>query len=86
MWNAQKIKQHEMQGLSKQTLNVETLRDFSIMINSCGLVHDEISYMSNMAFGALKRKITFAKNKKFSNFVSKIIDDSNNIKKLNFKS
>ena len=79
-----KIQPHEMKGLSKQTLCVETLRDFSLMINSNALVHDEISYMSNMAFGALKRKITFAKNKKFSNLVNKIIGDSNKIKKSKF--
>ena len=73
-----KIKPDEMQGLSKQTLNIETLRDFSLMINANGLVHDNISYMSNVAFGVLKRKLTFAKNKDFENFSNRIVKNFNN--------
>lgn len=68
-----KIKPEEMMGLSKQTLNVETLRDFSMMINSNALVHDEISYLSNVAFGARKRNLTFAKNTNFDKMIKNIL-------------
>jgi hypothetical protein len=68
-----KIKPDEMQGLSKQTLCVETLRDFSMMINSNALVHDEISYLSNMAFGVRKRNLTFCKNESFDIKVKSIL-------------
>ena len=59
-----KIKPEEMQKVSKQTLTIQTLRDFSVLINSAGIVHDELSYFSNMAFGAKKRNIKFANSDK----------------------
>lgn len=73
-----KISKANMGGLSKQTLTIEALRDFALMINCEKIVHDEISYMSNMAFGIQTRKLNFKENKDFSNLLRKIT--SNHVK------
>jgi len=59
-----KIKPNDMGGLSKRTLNMETLRDFAIMIGAKQLSHDGLSYFSNMGFGLIKRNVMFANDLK----------------------
>jgi hypothetical protein len=59
-----KIKPNEMGGLSKRTLNMETLRDFTIMIGAKSLSHDGLSYFSNMGSSFIKKNIMFANDLK----------------------
>ena len=59
-----KIKPNDMGSLSKRTLNMETLRDFAIMIGAKQISHDGLSYFSNMGFGLIKRNVMFANDLK----------------------
>ena len=59
-----KIKPNEMGDLSKRTLNMETLRDFTIMIGAKSLSHDGLSYFSNMGFSFIKKNIMLANDLK----------------------
>ena len=59
-----KIKPNEMGDLSKRTLNMETLRDFTLMIGAKSLSHDGLSYFSNMGFSFIKKNIMFANDLK----------------------